>query len=355
MSNIRTLMENLPRDVDAALVTGEHTRRYLLGFRSSAGMLIVTKEQAYFIIDSRYHEMAKNTVRDVDVILQDKLHPQIAEILGRHEGKRVAVESEVCTVKQLVQLREKITGVEFLEDDRLSAQINRQRQVKTQAELACIRGAQKVTDDTFRHILDFIAPGKTEREIALEMEFYGRSQGAEGVSFDFIVASGPNSSMPHAVPTDRKVAAGDFITMDFGFLWGGYCSDMTRTVAVGHVSEKQREVYRTVLEAQLAALSAIKPGIPCCEIDAIARGMIDASPYAGMFGHGLGHSLGLEIHEPPAFNTQCKELTQPGMVLSVEPGIYLPGEFGVRIEDIVAVTGKGCENLTGSPKELIVL
>lgn len=355
MSNVSAFMQKLPAGIDAAVITGEYSRRYLLDFRSSAGTLIATREKSYLIIDSRYYENASKTIQGAEVILQDKLYEQMQEVLDRHGAKQIAVESEVCSVRQLVTLRERLTGVTFLEDSRVSDLINQQRQIKTPEELAHIKAAQKVTDATFQHILGFIKSGKTEREIALEMEFFGRSQGAEGVSFTFIVASGPNSSMPHAMPTDRPVQAGDFITMDFGYLSNGYCSDMTRTVAVGHVSDKQREVYNLVLEAQLAALAAIKAGIPCNKIDAVARDIIDATPYKGCFGHGLGHSLGLEIHEPPRFNTECEVITQPGMILSVEPGIYLSGEFGVRIEDIMMITETGCENLTASPKELILL
>ena len=212
-----------------------------------------------------------------------------------------------------------------------------------------------MTDETFSYILPLIQPGKSERELMLEMEFYLRRLGSEGVSFDLIVVSGKNSSLPHGVPTDKKIEVGDFITMDFGAVYNGYRSDMTRTVAVGAVSEEQKHVYNTVLEAQRLALKAIRPGVPCNEIDRIAREHIYNAGFEGCFGHGLGHSVGIEIHEFPAFSPRCETILQPGMVITVEPGIYLEGKFGVRIEDMIYVTEDGCLNLTKSDKSLITL
>jgi Xaa-Pro aminopeptidase len=240
-------------------------------------------------------------------------------------------------------------------DAKLSDVINSQRKIKSADELADMRSAQRVAEKAFDHILGFIEAGKTEKEIALELEMYSRRNGSDYNSFSYIVASGPNSSMPHAVPGERKVQNGDFITMDFGCSINGYCSDMTRTVALGTVTDKQREVYELVLNAQKAALAIIKPGVANKAVDAAARDMIDASPYAGMFGHGLGHSLGLAVHEEPRFSKLDESFLEPGLVLSVEPGVYIPGEFGVRIEDVVAITGDGYENLMKTPKDLLVL
>jgi Xaa-Pro aminopeptidase len=218
-----------------------------------------------------------------------------------------------------------------------------------------MKAAQAIAEKTYDHIRGIIRVGMTEKEIALEMEMYSRQNGSEEAAFSFIVASGTNSSMPHAVPGNRRVERGDFITMDFGCTVGGYRSDMTRTLAMGTPSDKQREVYDLVLSAQLAALDAIKPGVVCKDVDKIARDLIDSSPYKGLFGHGLGHGVGLDIHESPNFNKSDETVLEPGMVLSVEPGIYLPGEFGVRIEDVVVITADGYENLMSSPKGLIVL
>ena len=212
-----------------------------------------------------------------------------------------------------------------------------------------------MTDETFSYILGNISAGRTEREVMLDMEFFMRRLGSEGVSFDFIVVSGKNSSMPHGVPTDKKIETGDFITMDFGAVCGGYRSDMTRTVAVGKVSDKQKEVYDTVLKAQQAAIDFIKPGVVCKEVDRVARDIISEAGYGDCFGHGLGHSVGIEIHEPPACNTVCETVMEKGIIMTVEPGIYIENDFGVRIEDMVVVTDNGCEDLTKSKKELILV
>jgi len=355
MTPLQTLAAGIPEEIGAAIITGKYNRRYYTGLLSSAGTLLVTREKCRFVIDSRYFEPARKTIKGCEVVLQDKLYEQIGEFFREQGVKTAAVESDICTVKALAEYRENLPGVEIPDDGRLARLISEQRMRKTPEELGHMRAAQAIADRTFSHILGWIKPGKTERDIALEIEFYGRSLGAEGAAFPFIVASGENSAIPHAAPGNRAVRPGDFLTMDFGFISEGYCSDMTRTVAVGHAGERQRMAYGTVLRAQKAGLAAIRPGVICRDVDAAAREIIDSSPFKGSFGHGLGHSLGLELHEQPRFDKLCETPLEPGMALSVEPGIYLPGEFGVRIEDIAAVTGEGCENLTASPKELIIL
>jgi len=355
MSKIESLIGKMPEQIGAAIVTDKFNRFYLTGLSSSAGTLLLTREGGALIVDSRYHEVAQNKVQDCKVILQDELHDQLAELLRAQEVNTLALESASCTLKALGTYREKLEGITFIEGNWLSDAIDGLRECKSKEELGKIRAAQKITDQTFEHLLGFLRPGLTEREVALEAEFYGRSRGAQGVSFSAIAASGENSSMPHATPGERKLRHGDFLIIDMGFLVDGYCSDMTRTVAIGCASEQQRGVYHTVLAAQQAAFNKIKPGVSCKEVDTAARELIDASPYAGLFGHGLGHSLGLEVHELPAFNKISKASLRSGMVLSVEPGIYLPGKFGVRIEDLVVITEDGFENLTGSSKELIII
>ncbi|MCL2857094.1 MAG: aminopeptidase P family protein [Oscillospiraceae bacterium] len=355
MTRIERLISKMPEQTGAAIVTDRFNRFYLTGLPSSAGALLVTREGGVLIIDSRYHELAQSTVRDCEVILQDQLYEQIASILKSQGLSALTPEAASCTLKTRDAYREKLEGVAILEDSWLSDALSELRQCKSQDELSKIRAAGKITDRTFEHLLGFIKPGLTEREVALEAEFYGRSHGAQGVAFPVIVASGENSSRPHATPGERKLRHGDFLIIDMGFVVEGYCSDMTRTVAIGHPSDEQREVYRIVQVAQQAAFEKIKPGIPCKDVDAAARGLIDASQFAGLFGHGLGHSLGIEVHEPPAFNKISEAMLSPGMVLSVEPGIYIPGKFGVRIEDLVAIIGDGFENLTASPKELVVI
>ena len=345
----------IPEEVGAAIVTGQFNRRYLTGFNSSAGVLIVTRKGSTFIIDSRYYESACATVKDCEVILEEDAFNQIADTLKKYGATTAALESGVCTLKLRNALREKLQGIILLEDDRATDALIRMRACKSSDEIEKMRAAQKITDKAFEHILSFVKPGMSERQIALELEVFGRNNGAEAAAFSFIVGVGSTSSRPHAVPGNEQVTAGELLLMDFGFKFDGYCSDMTRTVAVGHVTDEQREVYQTVLQAAQSAIAAIKPGVPCKEVDAAARNIIDSSPYKGLFGHGLGHSLGLEVHEDPRFNKITDDFLEPGMVLTVEPGIYLPGKFGVRIEDIIALTENGYDNLTSSPKELIVL
>jgi len=348
-------MGALPEDVDAALITTGLNRRYYTGFASSAGTVLATRKGAWFFIDSRYYEAAKRVVKSCEVVLQEKLYQQVSDMLTGQGVRTLALEGEGVTLRGFSLWKEKLPGAELREDNILSDAINRQRSIKTSRELASIQEAQRISDATFTHILNYIKAGRTERDIALEMEFYSRKNGSEGAAFPFIVVSGVNSSLPHGVPSDKPVEDGDFITMDFGSIVDGYASDMTRTVAMGRVSDRQRRMYALVLQAQLTALEAIRAGAVCREVDARARDLIDASEFKGSFGHGLGHSLGLDVHENPRFSTADETVLEAGMVMSVEPGSYLEGEFGVRIEDIVAVQGDGYHNFCASPKELLIL
>ena len=357
MDRIEALLKKLPQDVDGAIITSSVNRSYLPGLRSSAGVVLVTRQGCYALLDFRYIEVAKKTIRNCEVILQDKLEEQLPELVKKHGIRRVALETGYQTIGEMTRYQKMLPEVEFLTDSRVNDAILELRKVKDEGELAAIRAAQKVTDTAFTAILDFIKPGKTEREIAAELEYLMKRNGGENPAFDTICVAGPNSSMPHGVPGDRPVQDGDFLTMDFGAMVDGYCSDMTRTVAIGHVTEEMDKVYHLVLEAQLASIAKIAPGVPCFDVDAASRDLIYGAGYEGCFGHGTGHSLGLEIHEEPRFSHTVKKevLCQPGVVMSIEPGIYLSGRFGCRIEDIALITDTGCEVLTHSPKELIVL
>ncbi len=340
---------------EALLITSGPNRFYLTGFESSAGAVFLTADSADFLIDFRYVEKAKTVVRSCNVQLSQRTDSEIADLCAKHGIKKLYVEACSTSVSRAAALRSALEGVEVSDDDRFDKLIEKLRSVKSAGELELIKKAQELTDKTFSYILNNIKPGRTERDIMLDMEFYMRKLGSEGVSFDFIVVSGKNSSLPHGVPTDKPVENGDFVTMDFGAVVGGYRSDMTRTVAVGSVSDEQRRVYETVLKAQSEALNAVKAGLVCRDIDKIARDIIYSAGYEGCFGHGLGHSVGIEIHEDPAFNTRCETVLLPGTIMTVEPGIYLENQFGVRIEDMVYVTEHGCENLTHSDKNLIIL
>lgn len=353
-TRIEFLQSNLKED-EAALISSDADRLYYTGFHSSAGYVAVTRQKAVFLIDFRYFEKAKQTVDSCEVILLKNFSQQLGELLISQKIKTVYLETDTVSLSAFSSLKKRLPDFAFSSDGIIQSLITKQRSVKSADEIALIKKAQKMTDETFTYILGHISEGRTEREVMLDMEFYMRRLGSEGVSFDFIVVSGKNSSMPHGVPTDKIIEKGDFVTMDFGAVCGGYRSDMTRTVAVGKVSDRQKEVYGIVLKAQKETIDFIKPGVVCKEVDRVARDIIAKAGYGDCFGHGLGHSVGIEIHENPACNTVCETVLEKGMLMTVEPGIYIENEFGVRIEDMVAVTENGCENLTASKKELIVL
>lgn len=339
---------------EAALIFDNANRFYLTGFDSSAGIVFITEEKAYFLIDFRYFEMAQKKTRHFDkVILLEKAFEQLNALIKENDIKLIFTECEKISFSRFSKLKKSLTA-QVSEDNKIGSLLAKLRAVKSAEEVAFIKKAQEITDKTFSYILDRIDIGKTERETALDMEFFLRSVGSEGVSFDFIVVSGKNSSLPHGVPTDKKIEKGDFVTMDFGAVVNGYRSDMTRTVCVGKASGEQRDVYNTVLKAQQLAFERIRPSVRCLDVDKAARDHIN-SLYPSTFGHGLGHSVGIEIHEDPAFNTRCETKLESGMVLTVEPGIYIADKFGVRIEDMIVVTDKGFENITKSPKNLIEL
>lgn len=357
IERIKKLQNSLPDGVDAALVTEGINRRYYTKFRSSAGTLLITKNSATFIVDFRYIEAAEKTIKGCDIFIQNTtadLKNALNNVIKKEGIKTVGTDVSYMSVTTHKQLADMIDA-ELLCDNRVDEVILEQRRYKSQEEIDNIVKAQRIAEAGFEHILKFVKVGMTEREVSLELEYTTKKLGSEENSFDFIVVSGVRTSMPHARPIDKKIEAGDFVTMDFGCKIDGYHSDMTRTFAVGHVSDEQKKAYDTVLKAQLASLDAIKAGVRCCDIDKVARDIIYGAGYEGCFGHGLGHGVGLEIHENPRYNGITEKLTQAGHVMTVEPGVYLKNQFGLRIEDMVVVTETGHINLTKSPKELIIL
>ena len=337
-----------------AIIQNPVNRFYLSGFRSSAGMIVLTENKAVLLVDFRYFKKAKKTVQNMEVVLANNFFANAKEMLETENIKKILPETDFINLDSFERMKKAFEGIEVSNDNSLSQTISSLRQIKSAEETECIKKSQGITDNAFAHILNFIKAGVTEREIALELEFFMRKTGSEGVAFDTIAVSGKNSSLPHGVPTEKPLENGDFLTMDFGAVYNGYCSDMTRTVAVGYVTDEQQKVYDTVLKAQLSALKEIGPNKVCKEIDKIARDIINKE-FEGCFGHGLGHSVGLEIHENPALNTRDETLLKAGVIMTVEPGIYLPDKFGVRIEDMVLITDTSYENLTKSPKELIII
>lgn len=355
MTRIEQLREKLPEGT-CALITSDVNRRYFSGMKSSAGTIIVFPENAYLIIDFRYIEKARAVVRDCDVIEQKKLYSQLLELIEKHSAKTVMIESETMTVAALERLREQLGGkVQINSTGKLSDIITKMRMIKTEEEILLIKQAQNIAEYAFRETLNFIKEGVTEKEIALCLNDYMLRNGAEELSFETIALCGSTTSMPHGVPSERPVKNGDFVLMDFGAVYGGYHSDMTRTVAVGDVSEEMEKVYSIVLEAQNRAINAAKAGITGKRLDQVGRDFIAANGYGEFFGHGLGHCVGMEIHESPCANTRDETVLEENMVITVEPGIYLPGKFGVRIEDFVVIKQNSCLNLTNAPKNLIKL
>lgn len=355
MNRIEKFAARLPENVDCVLVTSAYSRQYFTQMRSSAGTLIVTREKAYFIIDFRYIEKAREKVTDAEVILRDKIFVQIDELMKKHSVKNVAIETDYLTVSEFTQFKKDLPDYNFSEDSAVNDIILNLRSHKEASEVECIRKAQQIADKAFSHMLTFIQAGQTEREVATELEHKMAMLGSEGISFDTIAVSGKNSSLPHGVPTDKKLEDGDFLTMDFGATINGYHSDMTRTVAIGSVTDEMRKVYETVLAANLASLEHVKIGNSNVSVDKVGRDLIDAAGYQGCFGHGTGHSVGLEIHEEPRYSKLAKGDVEAGHIMTVEPGIYLEGKFGVRIEDIIYISEDGVEILSTSPKDLIVL
>ena len=353
-NRILTLQELL-NDNNAFWITSDSNRFYLTGFNSSAGSVLITKTRAIFFIDFRYFEKAKQVVTDCEVILYDKGDKGIFEFCNDENIKEIFIETSHVSLSHHKYLCELFSDINISKENILDLKLSEMRAVKSTIEIENIKAAQRLTEQTLDYILPRISVGRTEREVMLDMEFFMRKLGAQAVSFDFIVVSGKNSSLPHGVPTDKKIESGDFVTMDFGAIVNGYCSDMTRTVAIGNISEEQKIVYNTTLKAQLAAIDAIKAGCVCGDIDKIARDIIYDAEYKGCFGHALGHSVGIDVHEMPSLSPNNKSILQIGNVVTVEPGIYIEDKFGVRIEDMVYVTEDGCVDLTTSKKELIIL
>lgn len=350
---LNSILEEL--HLDALFVTDPYNMRYVSGFRGGEGTLYISRTSRVLITDSRYTEAAEqesdftviecNRNRNTTDILQEYLQKEQAVIVG--------YEDEAMLCKTFRTYQESLSSVK--EWIPLGNAVTKLRCIKTDEEIGYLRKAEAIGDIAFAKILDVIKPGMTELEIQAELEYQLMKAGASGTSFDTIVASGIHSSMPHAIPSNKKVELGDFITMDFGCRYMGYCSDMTRTIVLGKANDKQKEIYQLVLKANCVTESFLHAGMVCREVDKIARDIITDGGYGSCFGHGLGHSVGLEIHEAPACNTKDTTVLKPNMIMTIEPGIYVPGFGGVRIEDMVVITKQGYENLSHSTKELIEL
>lgn len=355
MNKIERIANWLDSDSHAALITSDISRRYLCGFKSSAGVILVTKEKSYLLIDFRYIDKAREAVSDCEVILMDKLKEQLTDLLLKASIKTVSLESSAVTLTQLSLYQKDYNFVEFDTTTALSDFISSMRIIKSKQELEKLVRAQRIAEKAYARLLRDLKVGQTEKHVAALLEYYMAEYGSDGLSFDTIAASGINSASPHAVPTDKKLENGDFLTLDFGATYDGYHSDMTRTVAIGHVTDDMKEMYSAVHSANLDALKAVKSGVSGKLVDSVARSTLDAWGYGEYFGHGLGHGVGLEIHETPLASPTSIFTLKKGMILTIEPGAYITGKYGVRIEDMVVVTDDGCINLTNTSKALTIV
>lgn len=343
--------------VDGVLVSDELSESYLCGFEFTDGYLAILPDKAYIVTDFRYTEAATRQAGIGFEVLQS-VGSQLSfaiDVLVRGGASKVAFEEESVTVS-LKERMERVADGKLSFVGKASGWLASMREIKDARELERMAKAQAITDAAFAHILDWITPNMTEREVALELEYFMRRMGAGGMAFDVIAVSGSESSLPHGVPRPCKLERG-FFTMDFGAKVEGYCSDMTRTVVLGKADAEMRRLYDTVLAAQTEALAFLKEGCSCLEADGVARSIIEGAGYKGCFGHSLGHSVGRFIHESPRLSPASKPTDRlvAGNTVTVEPGIYMAGKYGCRIEDMVAVTDNGIFNFTKSRKDMIEL
>ena len=354
MSAIAKLRAFLPDEKSALLITSEVNRRFLSGFPSSAGAVVITKERSLLLLDFRYAEAAEKSVQPpMEVVRFTRLIDDLNRIFLEENIQSVYIEEESVTVSRFQELQEALIPQTLTEG--LSCKLGELRMCKTPEEVEKIIEAQRITERAYLETLNMLRPGVTERQIAVELEHLIKVYGGERVAFDLICITGANTSLPHGVPGDRVVREGDFFTFDIGAVYDGYHSDMTRTVAVKSATDDMRMIYETVLTAHQKAARAIVAGYTAAAVDLAARDHIESCGYGEYFGHSTGHGVGLEIHEKPAvYNTNLTVL-RDGMVITDEPGIYLPGAFGVRIEDMYLVSGDQPVDLAEITKELVIV
>ena len=335
------------------LIQKPKNMRYLTGY-TGEGALLVSQSEAVILTDFRYVEQATIQSPGTRVVQYGVTHPMLGELRALLEADaacQLAIEEDEVSVEAYRGMQEKLGGVEMISAGGITEQL---RMTKDEDEIDCVRRACEISCKAFEEMVRIIKAGMTEREIQLQLDYTMLRLGADGLAFDTIACAGVNGSLPHAIPGSHALREGELLTLDFGARYGGYCADMTRTLAIGQVSSQLKDIYYTVLEAQTRALQMVGPGVECSAVDKCARDFIDAR-YPGAFGHGLGHGVGLDIHEQPVLNARDHRELRPGHIVTVEPGVYIPGLGGCRIEDTVVVTENGFDNLIDAPKNLIVL
>ncbi|WP_308788769.1 M24 family metallopeptidase [Planomicrobium stackebrandtii] len=354
MQRIQNLRRELQfTNTDAVLITSPENRFYFSGFKGSSGVLLITQEKNYLLTDFRYMDQAREEAPDFEIINHERnVNPVITSYVKKFAVQKLGIEFGKLTVQDYKELENLNPSLELFNCENA---IYNLRMIKDHEEIGYFKKGIALCDQAFDHILSFIRPGMSEKEVGLELEFFMRRGGADGIKENHVIASGERSSLPHGQATERIIKEGDFVKMDIGAKINGYYTDFTRTVVVGEASKKQREIYNIVRRAQEVALEAIGPGKVCSELDHLARSVIAEAGYGSNFGHSLGHSIGLAVHESPAMRANDHTVLKPGMVITVEPGIYIPGFGGVRIEDFIVITEDGYENLTTATKELQII
>lgn len=350
---IRAIRQKLEEEkVDAVYISFRYNMRYLSGFTGDSGAIVITPTEAILFTDGRYTEQASFQAPDFRIVETKVDKDVVADTLSSLGVKSMAFEREHVTFASWENMTKRFKETKLVP---ASGWVEKLRAQKTPEEIQAIRKAAELADDAFSMVVSSIRPGVSEREVALELEFTMRKMGSEGVAFPIIVVSGARSSLPHGEPGDKTIEPGDFVTVDFGAVWNGYCSDCTRTFVVEPLDEKHREVYEVVRRAQEAGLQAVRAGVKASDVDAAGRKVIEEAGYGEYFGHGIGHGVGLQVHEFPRLGQKSEDILEPGMIVTVEPGVYIPGFGGVRIEDLVVVKDDGPEILTSYPKDLKVL
>lgn len=353
MSKIEQLRKQLnERKVDGIIIMSPYNRRYMTGFTGTAGVVLITDNRAVFITDFRYTAQAEDQINGFEIIEHTgPIHEEVATQVKKDGLKRIAFEKDHVSYGQFDTWKKALDA----ELEPVSGLVEKMRLIKSAEEIEVIQQAVDIADAAFTHIQSYIKPGVREIDVSNELEFFMRKKGAASSSFDIIVASGYRSALPHGVASEKIIESGELVTLDFGAYYKGYCSDITRTVAVGEVDEELKKIYHTVLEAQLRGVNHIKSGMTGIEADALTRDHIKAEGYGEYFGHSTGHGMGMEVHEGPGLSFRSEQKLEPGMVVTVEPGIYVAGTGGTRIEDDIVITEDGNRILSKSTKELIVL
>lgn len=347
-------VQTILKPSQSALITDETSIFYFTGFPHSEGYLLITPDNSFLLVDFRYIEAAENTVSTSEVVMFSNPFEKINELLSANNTEEVLLENDKVTLSSFKAMQAEIKA-SLIDSGLLSDTIRKLRLIKSEDEVEKLKKAQLIAEKAYLRVLDMVKPGITERQIALELEYLMKKNGAEKIAFDLITVTGKKTSLPHGVPSDVEIKEGDFITFDIGAVYEGYHSDMTRTIAVGKVSDEQKKIYDIVLKAHLEGLKSVKAGVNAFDVDKVCRDIIIEEGYGEYFGHGTGHGVGLEIHEEPRVSPKGNTILAPGMIITVEPGIYLPDKFGVRIEDTVLVTEEGYETFAHISKDLIII